>query len=248
MVAPRPTAPSAQVRPPWRSTMRWTLARPMPVPQRPQRGPQVMSGRVGKGRQVLVGPFQVHGALPHPLFQGGIRGPDLPGPPERLAFGVFAGRDVPVDLQESKQGPVRPALRRPAALHDDGPPVGAAVGKLAVPAAIPGRAGLDAGHRLGKLRAEQVVGFAADRLSPGEAMGIRGACVPVRDLPVQGADENRVVGQLQQRSLARDDLFPAPSCLWISRSSACDGWPRRARRTGTRSAGQSRSVPARKTP
>jgi hypothetical protein len=32
MVAPPSTAPSAQVRPPWRSMMRRTLARPMPVP------------------------------------------------------------------------------------------------------------------------------------------------------------------------------------------------------------------------
>lgn len=31
-VAPAPTRPSAQTRPPWRTTMRWTLARPMPVP------------------------------------------------------------------------------------------------------------------------------------------------------------------------------------------------------------------------
>jgi hypothetical protein len=82
-----------------------------------------------------------------------------------------------------------------------------------------GRDGLDAGHRLGKLRAEQVVGFAADRLSPGEAIGIRGACVPVRDLPVQGPDENRVVGQLEQRSLARDDLFPGIALRGISERS-----------------------------
>ena len=32
IVAPDPTAPSAQIRPPWRRTMRWTMARPMPEP------------------------------------------------------------------------------------------------------------------------------------------------------------------------------------------------------------------------
>src|SRR5262249_10522401 len=31
-VAPRPVAPSARMRPPWRWTMRWTMARPMPLP------------------------------------------------------------------------------------------------------------------------------------------------------------------------------------------------------------------------
>ena len=96
--------------------------------QRPQRGPQVMSGRVGKGGQVLVGPLQANGALPHPLFQRGVQGPHLMGSPERLAFGVFSCGDVPVDLQESQQRPARPALRRPAALHDDDPPVSAAAG------------------------------------------------------------------------------------------------------------------------
>jgi hypothetical protein len=187
--------------------------------QRAQWGPQVMSGRVGKGGQVLVGPFQVHGALPHPLSQGGVQGPDLPVPPERLAFGVLTGGDVPVDLQETQQRSTRPALRCPAALHDDGPPIGAAVGKLALPAAIPGHGGLDDGQRLGKVRAKQVVGFAADRLSTGEAISVRSTCVPVRDLPVQVPDENPVVGQFQQRSLAGDDLFPDIALRRVSERS-----------------------------
>jgi hypothetical protein len=69
----------------------------------PQRGAQVVGDRVGEGRQVLVGPLQVYGALLHPLFQARVQGLDLRDLPERLAFGLLAGRDVPVDLHESQQ-------------------------------------------------------------------------------------------------------------------------------------------------
>jgi len=128
-------------------------------------------------------------------------------------LGMLALGDVVVRLEDRRDPIGSAAPQRPAAGHHDRGPVAARVDELAFPAPGPGQLGHDVGQRSREDGPHAGVGHRADRLRFRPAVELLRAAVPVGDDVLPIADEDGVVGQIEQRGLIAEGLFhPGPRC------------------------------------
>ena len=124
-------------------------------------------------------------------------------------LGVLALGDVVVRLEDRGGPPGRPGPQGPPAGHHDRRPVAPGVDELAFPASGARQLGHDVGERGGKDRPHPGVRHRPDRLRPRPPVELLRAAVPVGDDVLLVADEDGVVGEIEQRGLIPECLFHA---------------------------------------
>src|SRR5439155_25005125 len=117
-------------------------------------------------------------------------------------LGSFPVRYIRVQFQESEWLAIFARPRGPAASRDDRASIPPLLDKLTLPASFPEELRLDVLERFGKFRAQDVLRVFSQNFFFGPAIEAGRAAVPVSDPVIQTANQNGVVGQIQQFSLS----------------------------------------------
>src|SRR6516162_2931829 len=116
-------------------------------------------------------------------------------------LGAFARSYIGVRFKNRYRLAARIAAERPATHHDHFAAVLAPVNEFAAPSAIALQFFANISKRPWMLCAQQFVCYSAERLLGRIAVEFAGATIPVDDPVPPVANENRVVGEIQQASL-----------------------------------------------
>ena len=92
-------------------------------------------------------------------------------------------------------------LQSPAAGHDDAPAIPPGMRQFTLPLPLAEKLGFQFPPRLGKLRAQEFIGFLPLHLGLAPAIGFLGPGIPEDDAVVQVPDDNSIVGQVQKFGL-----------------------------------------------
>ena len=158
-----------------------------------QRRAQVVRHGVGESLELLVARFELEGSP----FELRVELADIVLP--ALPLG-----DVVVRIQDRNGPAVHIALQRPPACDDDLCAVRPGLCEFPLPSSGAQELCADLLERTRKGRAQKLTGALADGLLRRPPQGLLRAAVPVGDHVVHVADEDRVVGEIEQARLARE--------------------------------------------
>ena len=122
---------------------------------------------------------------------------------------MFACGDIVVCFEDVCAVSLRVAIQHPPREHDQTPAVPRGVNDLAFPVIITKQLFVDFRQRFEEFRLKQIVSDSAERFLRDVAVSFCGPCVPVSDPVVVVANDDGIVGQIQQARLLGELLFVA---------------------------------------